>query len=370
MLSDHTYSVIIGSGSYLPTKVVGNDAFLSHTFYDSNGQKLSKTNQQIVDQLVQITGIHERRYVEDDLVASDIATLAAVEAIRTSGIDPESLDHIIVSHNFGDIRHDNRRSDLVPSLASRVKYNLGINNPETVAYDLPFGCAGWLQGVIQADQYIKSGTSKRVLIIGAETLSRICDPHDRDSMIYSDGAGAVILEAQQSDVPIGIITHVSKTYASPFAYFLRLDKSYNPTYAGDDLFLKMDGRKLYEQVLKNVPTIISECIEKANLSISAISRFLIHQANQKMDEAVIARLFEQYGIAEVPKDKMPMTISFLGNSSVATIPTLFDLIANHNLKSHTFKKGEHIVMAAMGAGININSLVYTFPTDFPISDNL
>jgi len=362
-MTDHIYSVIIGSGSYLPTKLVGNHAFLNHSFYDTNGQLLPKTNEQIIDQLVQITGIKERRYVEDHLVASDIATLAAAQALQSSGIDPETLDCIILAHNFGDIRHDNRRSDMVPSLASRVKYNLKIANPDTVAYDLPFGCAGWLQGLIQADQCIKAGTSKRVLVIGAETLSRICDPHDRDSMIYSDGAGAVILAAQQSPTPVGIIAHSSKTYADPFAYYLRLDKSYNPDHTGNDLFLKMDGRKLYEQVLKNVPVIIDESITKAGLSITDISRFLIHQANLKMDEAVLTRLFELHGIAEAPSDKMPMTISFLGNSSVATIPTLFDLIAQGKLQPHAFKKGEHIAMAAMGAGMNINSLVYTFPSD-------
>ncbi|WP_033565369.1 3-oxoacyl-ACP synthase III family protein [Sphingobacterium sp. SYP-B4668] len=363
-MSDHIYSIIKGSGSYLPTQIVKNDNFLTHTFYDSSGQQLAKTNQQIIDQLVQITGIQERRYVEDHLVASDIATFAAKEALQNSGIDPESLDYIILAHNFGDIRSNIGRSDMVPSLASRVKYNLKINNPETIAYDLPFGCAGWLQGLIQADQYIKAGSAKRILVIGAETLSRICDPHDRDSMIYSDGAGAIILAAQQSATPIGIIAHSTKTYADPFAYYLRLDKSYNPNYIGNDLFLKMDGRKLYEQVLKNVPLIIDESIQKAKISITDISKFLIHQANLKMDEAVLTRLFELYGILEVPQNRMPMTISFLGNSSVATIPTLIDLIVQGKLQPHAFKKGEHIVMAAMGAGMNINSLVYTFPEDF------
>src|SRR5690606_26513792 len=130
--------------------------------------------------------IAERRYVTDGLVTSDIAYFAALSAIESAAIDKESLDYIIVAHNFGDVRHDNNRSDIVPSIASRVKQKLEIENPRTVAYDVTFGCPGWLQGIIQADYYIKSGDARRVLVIGAEVLSRVCDPHDRDSMLYAD----------------------------------------------------------------------------------------------------------------------------------------------------------------------------------------
>ena len=193
------YSIIIGSGSYIPTQRILNEHFLSHVFYDRDGTKLVKMNAEIIQQFGKITGIQERRYVTDDLVASDIGFFAAKEALQSSGIDPESLDYIIVAHNFGDISAENRRSEFVPSLASRVKHHLAISNPQTIAYDLPFGCAGWLQGLIQADYYLKSGNAKRILVIGTETLSRICDPHDRDSMIYADGAGAIIVEAQASN---------------------------------------------------------------------------------------------------------------------------------------------------------------------------
>src|SRR5690606_2262471 len=106
-----------------------------------------------------------------------------------ANIDKETLDYIIVAHNFGDILKNNQKSDMVPTLAARVKHKLQIKNPYTVAYDLPFGCPGWLQGLIQADYYLKSGDAKRILIIGAETLSRISDPHDIDSMIFSDEIG-------------------------------------------------------------------------------------------------------------------------------------------------------------------------------------
>lgn len=359
---DHTtYSVIVGSGSYIPTKTVRNDDFLENTFYDGQGHKLEKGNTEIIEQFVRITGIRERRYVADNLVASDIAFFAAQDALQSAGVDGNTLDYIIVAHNFGDIKVDTRRSDLVPALASRVKHRLDITNPLTIAYDLPFGCAGWLQGVIQADTYIRSGLAKRVLVVGAETLSRISDPHDRDSMIYADGAGAVVVEARESDTPVGVLSHAMRTFAAELAYVLRMDRSYNPNYTSDHLFLKMNGRKLYEYALKAVPETIKESLERAGLSIEEVDKVLIHQANEKMDEAILRALYGLYRIGAYSKDVMPMTISWLGNSSVATLPTLYDLILKGKLDNHAIKKGSVVVFVAMGAGVNMNAIAYRVP---------
>lgn len=356
------YSVIIGSGSYIPTLRISNDDFLNHVFYDKDGTVLSKSNKDIIQQFAKITGIQERRYVSDDQVSSDIASLAAADALKSSGVDPESLDYIIVAHNFGDVKAATRRSDFVPALASRVKHHLGIINPLTVAYDLTWGCAGWLQGVIQADFYIKSGNAKRVMVIGTETLSRVCDPHDRDSMIYSDGAGAVILEAQHSHQPVGILAHVSKSYTDDLAYVLGMGCSYNPAFESNSIFLKMNGRKLYESVLKTVPSTIKDCLDKAALSVSDIDKLLIHQANEKMDEAILRELFNIYGEElKSPADIMPMTISWLGNSSVATLPTLFDLVIKGKFDNQQFTGGTNIVFAAVGAGVNMNAVAYRIP---------
>src|SRR5690554_934294 len=255
-----TNSVIVGSGSYLATRTIRNEDFLQHVFYDRGGARLAKPTGEIIQQFGQITGIRERRYVTDDLVASDIASHAAQRALASARIDGDSLDYIIMAHNFGDIKADSRRSDMVPALASRVKHRLGLTNPLTIAYDLPFGCAGWLQGVIQADMYIRNGQAQRVLVVGAETLSRISDPHDRDSMIYADGAGAVVLEARASHEPVGVLSSATRTFAAELAYVLRMDKSYNPEYDPHHLFLKMNGRKLYEYALKAVPETIKESL--------------------------------------------------------------------------------------------------------------
>lgn len=360
-MSRKPYSVIKASGSYIPTQRITNEHFMNHSFYDAEGKKLDKPNDEILRKFSDITGILERRHVTDDLVTSDIGTMAASDALQSGNVDGETLDYIIVAHNFGDIRADNRRSEFVPALASRVKKNLGIKNQNTVCYDLPFGCAGWLQGVIQGDFYIRSGMAKRILVIGAETLSRICDPHDRDSLIYSDGAGAIVLDAMMSDSPVGILAHTTHTNAGDNTYVLKMQRSYNPEYTENDLFLKMRGRVLYEHALKEVPPVICDTLKKANVHLSKVDKVLIHQANTKMDEAILKRLFKECEVETVPDNIMPMTISWLGNSSVATVPTLYDLISKGRLENHQLKPGTVIVFAAVGAGVNINAAVYKIP---------
>jgi 3-oxoacyl-[acyl-carrier-protein] synthase-3 len=358
-MSKQYYSVITGTGSYIPTEVVPNKAFLANEFYDSKGNKLQKTNQEIIEKLEEITTIKERRYVTDDLSTSDIAFFAAKEAIKSAGIDQEELDYIIVAHNFGDVGSDNKMLDIVPSLAARVKHKLAIKSPNTVAYDIPFGCPGWLQGVIQADYYIKSGDAKKILVIGADILSRVCDPHDMDSMLYSDGAGAAVLEAKLSDTPIGIIAHKTRSDTLEYASMLFMGKSYNPDKKNEGKpYLKMNGRKLYQYALETVPQAIKECLEKSNSTLSEVDKVLIHQANGKMDDAILKRLFKLYGITELPENIMPMTISKLGNSSVGTIPTLLNMILRGDLKPHNIKSGDKLVFASVGAGMNINSVVY------------
>ena len=353
------YSVITGTGSYIPPNMVSNSAFLTNENYSSDGTIIEKKNIEIINKFEEITTIAERRYVSDHFVTSDIAFFAALEAIKNSGINQEELDYVIVAHNFGDVKNENRLSDFVPCLAARVKFKLKINNPNAVAYDITFGCPGWLQAVIQADYFIKSGDAKKILVIGAETLSRISDPHDRDSMLYADGAGAVVIEARDSETPIGILAH--KTRSDTFAYsqMLHMNKSFNPGYKSQNqLFLKMNGRRLYQYALETVPQAIKECLEKSGIHLQDVSKVLIHQANGKMDDAILKRLFGLYNIFDIPENVMPMSISWLGNTSVATLPTLFDLILKDKLELQKINMGDNLVFASVGAGMNINALVY------------
>lgn len=355
------YSVIVGTGSYIPELRVPNSQFHTRQFFDAKRDPIDTPGEKTVNKFQEITTIGERRYVTDDLMCSDIGFMAAEEALTSSGIDRESLDYIIVAHNFGDIRSDNLRTDLVPSIASRVKHKLRIENPYCIPYDLPFGCPGWVQGMIQADYFIKSGDAKRVLVIGAETLSRVCDPHDRDSMIYADGAGATIVEARPSDTPVGIITHLTRSDTYEHAYMLWQGESFNPDLPGNDLFLKMHGHRLYKYALRHVPEVVKMSLEKANVPISEVKKVLIHQANGKMDAAILTNLLRLYGEEADAESLMPMTVSWLGNSSVATVPTLLDLIWKGKMEEHSLDPGSYTVFASVGAGMNINSIVYQFP---------
>ncbi len=356
-MTDRIYSVITGTGSYIPKRKIPNSDFLKNTFLDIKGAGFDKKNEEIIEKFSEITGIRERRYATDDLMASDMGALAGEQALKASGIDPETLDYIIIAHNFGDVRPDNIRVDMLPSLASRVKQKLGIKNPSCIAYDLPFGCPGWLQGVIQSDYFLRSGDAKSALIIGTETLSRVCDPHDRDSMIYADGAGATLLEARHSTSPTGILSHAARTDTETQAFYLTMNRSYNAN-CDDTLYLKMEGRKLYQYALSHVPELVKTSLDKAGLDLDDIHKVLIHQANEKMDEAILARLFKLYGKNAPPEGIMPMTISTLGNTSVATVPTMLDLILRGKMNGHRISPGDTVVFASVGAGMNINSVVY------------
>ncbi|WP_207436050.1 3-oxoacyl-ACP synthase III family protein [Sabulibacter ruber] len=355
------YSVITGTGNYIPEAVIPNEQFKQSVFYEAAGERSPKPTPEIVEKFEQITTIRERRHVSDDLVTSDIAFLAGRKALLASKKDKERLDYIIVAHNFGDVKAGDRKSDLVPSIAARVKYRLGISNPFTIAYDLPFGCAGWVQALIQADYFLRSGDAKRALVIGADVLSRVSDPHDRDSMLYADGAGAVVLEARESEKPIGLLAHITRSDTIETAHLLRMGNSNNPDFDGQGLFLKMEGRKLYEYALKTVPHAIRMCLEKAGIPLQDVSKVLIHQANGKMDDAILKRLFDLYSLDSIPENIMPMTVSWLGNSSVATVPTLLDLLLTGGLKGQTVGSGELLLFASVGAGMNINAAVYRMP---------
>jgi 3-oxoacyl-[acyl-carrier-protein] synthase-3 len=350
---------ITGTGSYIPSNVEKNENFHNHEFLNADGSAIKASGEIIVKKFKAITGIEERRYAKNHLNTSDIASFAAEKAIDKAGINREDLDYIIVAHNYGDVRHDSQQSDTVPSVASRVKHLLRIKSPKCVAYDLLFGCPGWVEGVIQANAFITAGIAKKCLIIGAETLSRVIDPYDRDSMIYSDGAGAVVIEStkEEEEEEGGIIAHETATFALDEAHFIYFGETNNPEIKENRRYIKMYGRKIYEFALTNVPLAMKSCLDKSGYSINDVKKILIHQANEKMDEAIVKRFYELHDMA-MPEDIMPMIIGKLGNSSVATVPTLYDLILNGEIEQQEINTGDVIIFASVGAGMNINAIVY------------
>ncbi|MFZ9661243.1 MAG: 3-oxoacyl-ACP synthase III family protein [Chitinophagaceae bacterium] len=354
-------TVITGSGAYIPPVVQSNKDFFGHAFFDENGEAIPIAPEIVVQKFKQITGIEERRYTTDDLKASDIGAMAAKLAIEDSGVDPESIDQIIVAHNFGNVLKDSIQTDIVPALASHVKHKLGIRNPNCIAYDVIFGCPGWIQGVMQSHAYFQAGMAKKTLVIGAETLSRVVDMYDRDSMIFSDGAGATIQEWKdvKEDGP-GILSTAAQSHSLQEVDFINMGCSYKPGSDPNTRFIKMQGRKVYEYAMTHVPAAMKECLDKSGLSIHDLKKVFIHQANEKMDEGIIKRLYKLYGIDQAPSDVMPMSIHWLGNSSVATVPTLYDLVIKGKAEGHSLKAGDLIMFASVGAGMNINAICYRF----------
>ena len=348
---------ITGTGSYIPKIVQKNEAFQQHSFLNIDGSEIPSSNEIIVEKFQAITGISERRYAENHLTASDLGALAAEKAIKDAGVDPETLDYIILAHNFGDVKSGSIQSDILPCLAARVKNILKIKNPKCVAYDILFGCPGWVEGVIQGQAYIKAGMAKKCLVIGVEWLSRVVDPHDRDSMIYSDGAGATVIELLDEDG--GILSHESASYTHDEVYHLFFGCSNNKSLEEDTRFIKMYGRKIYEFALSNVPNAMKTCLDNSGFDIKDVKKILIHQANEKMDEAIVNRFYRLYK-TPVPEGVMPMSIHKLGNSSVATVPTLLDLIKNNHMEGHEIKKGDIVIFASVGAGMHINAITYKY----------
>jgi 3-oxoacyl-[acyl-carrier-protein] synthase III len=352
-------SVITGTGCYIPSEVKSNRDFTVHNFYNEDHHRIETSPQEIVEKFRQITGIEERRYAPTDLNASDIATISAKLAIEDSAVDPETLDQIILAQNFGNVVKHTIQTDGVPSLASRVKHDLGIRNPNCVAYDILFGCPGWVQGLIQADAFFKAGIAQKCLVIGSETLSRVIDVYDRDSMIFSDGAGACVVEYQE--VPEngpGILGASVLSHCTDEAYYIYMGKSYFPHSDPRVRYIKMKGRKVYEYAIKYVPEAMKTCLDKSGVDIKSLRKVFIHQANEKMDEGIIKGLYKLYGSAAAPADIMPMTIHWLGNSSVATIPTLYDLVKKGKDDNHEIDPGDIVLFASVGAGMNINAVCY------------
>ncbi len=351
-------SKITGTGTFIPSIKKENKDFLNEIFLNEDGTSFSSENDVIIQKFKAITGIEERRYAKPEYTTSDLAFFAAEKAIKDANLDPEELSYIILAHNFGDVKEGQTQSDILPSLATRVKYRLGIKNPNCVAYDILFGCPGWIEGVIQAQAFIKAGIAEKCLVIGAETLSRVVDKYDRDSMIFSDGAGACIVEATE-DESSKILSHVTQTFANEEAYYLYYGKSFNASEDEDTRYIKMLGRKIYEFALTAVPAGMKSALDKSGAGIEDVKKIFIHQANEKMDEAIVKRFYRLFK-KPVPAGIMPMSIHKLGNSSVATVPTLLDLVIKGEIENQELNKGDVIILASVGAGMNVNAIVYKY----------
>ncbi len=349
----------LGTGSVLPEIVVPNEQFESNEFYGHDGVKIDKTGSEIIEKLESITGIRERRYTPADQDSVPLMAAASRLAIEDAGLDINDLSGIIVAHNAGNMVPGVSGFHTVPNMASLLKNALGGTNHNCFAYDILFGCPGWLQGVIQAHQAIRCGDAEHVLVTGLEIASRLLDPHDVDSMILGDGCGACVISRSETENS-GIVSYATYSHAQDDNRIIYLDGSNKKGVAGDCYF-HMNGREVYKYATKWVPLVIRDALEKAGIDIRDIDIFLLHQANAKMLNAIAENLAALYGLPQNAFDgKIPSTIEFLGNTSVATIPTMLDLIRKNKLDGYSIADGQTVVMASVGAGMHCNALIYRF----------
>lgn len=350
-------TLITGTGSYLPEKVVPNKAFHSNIFYRADGEVITKPNAAIVAKLEQISGIRERRYVEDHQDTAQIAAIAGQRAIEDAGLSGEELDGIIVAHDVGNLVPGEAQAHTIPNLAALVKHHLGIQNHRCSAFDLMFGCPGWLEGVIQAHQRMACGNARAVLVIGVEIISRRLDPFDLDSMLFSDGAGAVVLQARQAKDKKGVLVYQTYSHCNEEVDFLKMGKSYKAPLNGGH-YVKMQGRKVYKYALSTIPDLVDECLEKGGFALKEISKFIMHQSNEKMILTIAEKICKRHGLNVPVNQLLPMTVQQFGNSSVATIPTMFDLILKGEMKPHSVQEDDLLIFSSVGAGMHANCMIY------------
>lgn len=346
-------SKIIGTGSFLPSVEKNNETFLANMFLEVDGKKQSRSTSKIMDRFESITEIKSRKYACDCYIASSMAIKAAERAITSAKIDKESIDYIIVANVWGDIESGQNFSQTMPNLAAKVKGGLGISNRSCVAYDVVFGCTGWIEAFIQANRLIIHGEATNVLVIGSDTTSRIVDPTDIDSLLFGDGAGAIILSRTNASNS-GLLSHKTYSHCQEELDYLQMGRSHNPYDKG--IYLKMQGRNVFKYACNEMPKLIYECLENARYHIDDVKYFFFHQANAKMLHKIAKDLYSLYGGAEVNMDKIPMNLQTYGNTSVASIPILLDEVT----RQEELQSGDLIVLASVGAGMHVNAIVLQF----------
>jgi 3-oxoacyl-[acyl-carrier-protein] synthase III len=353
---------IIGTGTVLPEMIVKNSYFLDREFYDKDGIKNTKPMAEVIEKLQAITGIEERRYVPFDEDSVPFMAETAMKTIEDAGLQVNDIGGIIVAHNAGNMLVGHKAWHPVPNMAALLKNRIKSTNHECFAYDILFGCPGWVQGIVQANQYIQMGEANNILVVGVEVASRLVDPHDLDSMIFADGCGACIVSKDEStDNGAGFISSATFSHANDDLSSIYLGESNHEAGLEGHCYLHMNGKEVYKYATVWVPQVIKKALDKANLDVDDVDMFLFHQANGKMLSAFANNLASLYGKQNSSfEGKIPVIIQFTGNTSVATIPTMLDLILKGKLEGYEIKAGNKVVFASVGAGMHCNAVVYQF----------
>lgn len=317
---------IAGTGSYMPEKILTNFEL----------EKMVDTNN---DWILARTGIEERRIAAEGENTSDMATKAAERALEMAGVAATELDMIVLGTITGDYPW--------PATACIVQNNIGATN--AYAYDLSAACSGFVYALGCASDFIQSGRGKKVLVIGAEILSRIVDWTDRNTcVLFGDGAGAVVLEATESG-DSGILSshmHSDGSYLD-LLYQPGFGTRMTPSIAGIEdrsSFLKMQGNEVFKVAVRSLTDVSIEALEANNLTASDVSMFIPHQANKRILEATAKRI-------KLEDNQVYINVHKYGNSSGATIPVAMDE-AN---RAGMLKSGDIILLSAFGGGFTWGS---------------
>lgn len=317
---------ISGIGSYLPEKILTND-------------DLAKIVDTSHDWIVERTGIHERRIVEDHIATSDIGTIAAKNALEDANVKPEEIDLIILATVSADYA--------LPSTACVIQKNIGAT--KAAAFDINAGCSGFVYGLSMGESFIKSGMYKKVLVIGAEALSKIVDWEDRNTCIlFGDGAGACVLEECEEDFGI-MSSELGSDGTNGDVLIQKAGGSRLPasidTVENRLHFIDMDGKEVFKFAVRVMEKASLNALEKANLELEDLDFLVPHQANIRIIDSAAKRL-------KLEKDKVCINLNKYGNMSSASVPVALD----EAVKSNKIQKGDNILLVAFGAGLTWASM--------------
>ncbi len=318
-----TYSRILGTGSYLPARILTN----------ADLEKLVETNDQWI---VERTGIRERHIAAEGELTSDLATQAARAALAVAGLQADDIDLLLVATTTPDL--------VFPSTACIVQSKLGMTNGRP-AFDLQAVCSGFVYALSVADQFIKTGAAKRALVIGAETLSRITDWNDRSNCIlWGDGAGAVVLGA--SDEPGIIATHI---HADGRHKELLRTTTGASTGLHEPAYMRMEGNAVFKMAVNTLDRIVDETLEANGLQKSDIDWLVPHQANIRIISATAKKL-------GMSMDNVVTTVAGHGNTSAASVPLAFDVA----VRDGRIQRGQTVLMEAFGGGFTWGSALLKY----------
>ena len=310
-------SIIAGVGRYLPEKILTN--------FDL--EKMVETSDEWIRER---TGIQSRHIASDEQTTSSLAILAAKEALKNAKISGDEIDLIILATTTPD--------DTTPATAMRVQAELGATN--AFAFDVQAACSGFMYALSVADKFIKTKSVKTALVIGAETLSRIVDWKDRNTcVLFGDGAGAVIVKGEEEteeNKDTGIINIILHSDGRLRDLLTTTGGVSRTQTAG---FVHMEGREVFRHAVTNLSNVAQELIDTSNIKLSDVDYLVPHQANLRIIEGTAKKL-------DIPMEKVIVTLPEQGNTSAASIP----LALYEGVKSQKLKKGDLILLDAMGAG--------------------